>query len=637
MPNLLMRFVFIFIMMCSALLSTVGVSASDSSHAISIQPAHVVVGSALRYHIDPHHTQSIQDILHHNTFQHWPKTQQTVSNFGFDLRSYWFFFELKNDHPQELNRILELSYPMLDHVDFYVVQHNGHIRHIQTGDSLPMQSRPIHHRHFLVPLELESQETLKIFIQVKTTGALQMPLDVWNANAFFKHDQTTLAIQLTMLGILIGLGIYNLFLFFATKEPSYIWYVMTIFSMSFMIVSLYGLSAQFMWHALPELNNMMLIVAIGSSLSFSSMFAYVFLRVNRLHAPVRYVCLFFIFSSVFVVLLDLFVPYSTLIRLSTLASVVEAIGAMGLGLYLWMQGNPQAKFYTVAWGAFLLSTIILVLSKWGFLPSNIWTENALQVGYVAEGFLLSFALAYRMNIERAQRDQARQDILDMQREANELLELKVQERTIELEHLNRSLREISTHDGLTGVYNRIFFEEKMRSEWHRGTRAADPICLLMIDGDYFKKINDQYGHLCGDECLKHIAQQCEKTVNRAGDFVARYGGEEFVVLLSSTSLTGASLIAEKIRRAIQHHPFIWNDRVIELSVSIGVSSILPMPYTDAKTLISQADQACYAAKAAGRNAVYVFRHDNQTMIALHDLLKDRALPEDVQHIDIFLS
>ncbi|MFT7373588.1 MAG: diguanylate cyclase (GGDEF)-like protein [Oleiphilaceae bacterium] len=131
----------------------------------------------------------------------------------------------------------------------------------------------------------------------------------------------------------------------------------------------------------------------------------------------------------------------------------------------------------------------------------------------------------------------------------------------------------------------------------------------MIDVDLFKRFNDTWGHLCGDACLLHIANICKKAVQRSGDTIARYSGEEFVLLLPSTHLAGAAIVAESIRKDIESTPFSWKNESIELTLSLGVASSMPDRTGSYEQLIQFADEALYAAKDAGRNTVLVHQVD----------------------------
>jgi diguanylate cyclase (GGDEF)-like protein len=168
-----------------------------------------------------------------------------------------------------------------------------------------------------------------------------------------------------------------------------------------------------------------------------------------------------------------------------------------------------------------------------------------------------------------------------------------------------SMEALATRDGLTGVANRRQFDFVLDREWRRAVRGRLPVSLLMIDADRFKAYNDNYGHLAGDACLKAIASAVAGAVRRPGDLLARYGGEEFAVLLPGTEEAGAAMVAERARRAVHDlalaHYFNDEKRV---TVSIGLSSLVPQEGMDQRTLIDRSDRALYEAKHNGRNRVY---------------------------------
>ena len=159
------------------------------------------------------------------------------------------------------------------------------------------------------------------------------------------------------------------------------------------------------------------------------------------------------------------------------------------------------------------------------------------------------------------------------------------------------LEELASTDALTGLKNRRKFDATIESEWRRATRYAMPISLLMIDADHFKAFNDRIGHQAGDQLLLGVAICITDSVRRAGDCAARYGGEEFAVLLPGQAAADAMRVAETIRLKVQE----WSDGAERTTVSIGVASVAPVAPMDWPGLVSSADKALYAAKAAGRN------------------------------------
>lgn len=171
------------------------------------------------------------------------------------------------------------------------------------------------------------------------------------------------------------------------------------------------------------------------------------------------------------------------------------------------------------------------------------------------------------------------------------------------DQLNRTL---ATQDELTGLANRRHLNAVLAKEWARSIRSDQPLALAMIDIDYFKRYNDQYGHQAGDECLKRVARTIESNARRSGDLAARYGGEEFLLILPDADATVAQRLAEDVRKSIEAlnlpHVVSPTGRV---SISVGIAALGNAAYKDAESLLRAADQALYLAKDLGRNQVQV--------------------------------
>lgn len=156
-------------------------------------------------------------------------------------------------------------------------------------------------------------------------------------------------------------------------------------------------------------------------------------------------------------------------------------------------------------------------------------------------------------------------------------------------------------DYLTGAGNRAAMEKTLEREQELSRRNKQPLSVLMIDIDYFKNINDTFGHCAGDKILKKVVNQIEK-IARTTDMIFRYGGEEFTLLLNNTTTDGALIIAERIREIIHSTLFEIANETITVTVSIGVTTRLECD--DSESLIARADDHLYAAKQAGRDRVY---------------------------------
>lgn len=172
---------------------------------------------------------------------------------------------------------------------------------------------------------------------------------------------------------------------------------------------------------------------------------------------------------------------------------------------------------------------------------------------------------------------------------------------------NLVLQRLMNSDGLTALSNRRHFDEYLELEWRRAMRDKTQLSLLMIDVDYFKSYNDNFGHLAGDEALRRVADAIRHSSNRSSDLPARYGGEEFALVLPNTSPGGARLVAEKLRQTIAalNIPHIAPRADACLTVSIGLSTLTPQQGHHCRELILAADKGLYTAKHNGRNQVVV--------------------------------
>lgn len=177
---------------------------------------------------------------------------------------------------------------------------------------------------------------------------------------------------------------------------------------------------------------------------------------------------------------------------------------------------------------------------------------------------------------------------------------------IYIRNKTRELEYMMDRDCLTGLYNRSFFMSRLVEELSWAISYNEPLSLMMLDIDFFKKINDTYGHRCGDEVLKKLADVMLSTMRRE-DVIGRFGGEEFIILMSNTSRDAASELGEKLRRAVQNaESDCAESGMLNITISVGLTTFSDSAEPSSDTLIGQADSALYAAKKSGRNRVCVF-------------------------------
>ena len=170
------------------------------------------------------------------------------------------------------------------------------------------------------------------------------------------------------------------------------------------------------------------------------------------------------------------------------------------------------------------------------------------------------------------------------------------------------LRDMAITDGLTKLLNHRFFYDRLHLEFERAKRFDSPLSCLLLDIDYFKKINDTYGHMAGDTVLKKMANRIKQHLRKI-DIAARYGGEEFAILLPHTNAQDAMVLAERIRLDIASTPFATEKGSLKLTISIGVCDVMQADVVASDDLLDRADIALYKAKESGRNNTVVYRPD----------------------------
>jgi diguanylate cyclase (GGDEF)-like protein len=224
-------------------------------------------------------------------------------------------------------------------------------------------------------------------------------------------------------------------------------------------------------------------------------------------------------------------------------------------------------------------------------------------------------LTFYFNQMSQEIQQSRQELADHARS----LEQKVADRTQDLQEeidrrgqaeaalklANYKLERLAYLDGLTQISNRRSFDERFLQEWKRARRNKTALSIVLCDVDYFKKYNDTYGHVLGDECLCNIAQALASVVCRPSDCVARYGGEEFVMLLPDTDTAGAIKVAEAMRSKVHSLEITHGASEVSefVTLSFGVASLIPTGTIPPEALLNRADRALYQAKQAGRDRV----------------------------------
>ncbi|MDK8464623.1 diguanylate cyclase [Marinobacter sp. SS13-12] len=277
--------------------------------------------------------------------------------------------------------------------------------------------------------------------------------------------------------------------------------------------------------------------------------------------------------------------------------------------------GKEITFYGVALLVFLcavLAAALLALFRW-MIVKPIMSLKA-DIASISDAMDYSLRASIKNNDEIGALSREFNSMLGVIESNNtELLRLnaeltskhqKVLEIQSELQSANAELKRLSEHDPLTGLSNRLALEKKLQQAWEILSRTGDPLTVMLADIDHFKRYNDRYGHQAGDDALKQVAAILENAVQRKSDMAARYGGEEFLLVLPGTDVDAAMEIAALIREQIIAAGIEHDCNPVEpyLTISIGVSTVVPHSDLTMEDLVSAADKALYKVKESGRNS-----------------------------------
>lgn len=524
--------------------------------------------------------------------------------FGFSQGAYWFHARLFNQGNNEQRWLLVLQYPLLDNVDVYLRYPDGRIDHLASGDMVPFSSRAIHYRHPNFWVDLPQRTEVELLLRTQSKSSMQVPLAIYTFGAFAEMERDAQIGIGIYNGILLSLLFYNLILWLSLRDSSHFWYMCHIGGFGLVLFCLNGLAFEYLWPRSPWLANHAIPLSMALSQMAMHQFTRKFLELDQRWPSGDRISLAFIAFYAVVGMASFWVDYRLAVKLGTYGVFFGVAAVIYQAYHAMRQGYAPARLFLIAWGALLLGTAMYASVSFGLLPKTFVTEYGIQIGSAMEMILLSFALAFRYANLRSENER-------IVREANEQLERNVSRRTAELSaaleqlaEANSRLRESNRRDVLTGVYNRRHFHEVFEQLLRQAGETRQPLGVLLVDLDHFKKVNDTHGHLAGDECLRVLSRKLADALFADNAVVARFGGEEFVIALPACGKERVLEIAERVRRRVGAEPVLYAGKEIGITASIGAFSVPPGWNQSTDEVLRLVDDALYAAKHGGRNRVH---------------------------------
>jgi diguanylate cyclase len=592
-----------------------------------------LLGKHVEYLEDPSEALGIEQVSSQEYDDKFIHGNVDILNFGLKDSAYWLRFTIRNKSLAEKHWILELARPSMNSVFLYSSLPDGsEFIEKKTGYVFPFSTRDVPHENFVFNLNLASGSEQTYYLRVKDMS-LDLPLRVWSDDAFTLRDQRSRFFIALSFGALFIMLVYNFILLFIMRDLGYVYYAFFQLFLLLYLACVQGYAPRYLWPNVTFPNFFVIPLFIELAVIFLLLFTREFLHIDIDSSAkwIRYA------YRILIGLLVIAIPPTLEIGAKILTVVLPLVlaahvYALVIGVWALSHGYKPARYYLLSWSIYLVVGLGAALHHMGWLTiKQIVPEQAIQFGAVYLVTIQSLALADRINYYKQEHLNAQNGLILQQKETLSLkddlnatlemarleLENRVTQRTQELTKLNAQLsdeinerqraedklKRIASVDFLTGLFNRRHFFEIARQEFIKSDRYKRALSIVIFDLDLFKNVNDTYGHLVGDQALMHIGNLVQE-ITRQPDIAARYGGEEFVILLPETDRPSAQVFAERLRQFVENSPVSYNNILIHLTISVGVSGKDGESGSeDFDQLISQADEALYKAKSAGRNKV----------------------------------
>lgn len=523
---------------------------------------------------------------------------------GKEQAVFWARVKIQSKLPKGNKHVLRVDYPHHEEIRFFQLTDNIQIQSFTVGSGHSYDNRPIRQRTFWFPIEESFGSHHFVYMRFDTRSPVMLPSDILPYSEAVEEEN----LQSIWVGIFFGMTIilvlYNFFLGLSLKDKSHLLFSLYLFSAAILQFALMGYGEQYLWRHSPGTSESVLTFAIPFTVFWGTIFSIIFVDLYKFGSKSdKHLAHTLLFVSAVLCIISFHAAYHMLIMVSSILSVLGlALGAY-MGIKVWRQGNHSARLFILAWLSHCVFLLWFLLDLLGLVMASELGSQGFILGFILEFIFIMLASSDKINKERELRILSQTKLLDMQVAMNSELDSMVKERTLALEKANHKLHDISIRDGLTQLHNRRHFDQVYKKIFADSYNSQHPVAVMMIDIDFFKKINDTYGHTFGDLCLITAANIIKQSVTMDDAITARYGGEEFVVVLPKTTENRARKIGEHIRREFESTEVEQDGNTISMTVSIGIACDIPEHPDRSEELLQAADIHLYLSKKQGRNQV----------------------------------
>lgn len=514
----------------------------------------------------------------------WERETNGSAELGFIDSRIWLRLAVLNEASEARNFLLEVAYPLLDHVRFHVLREDGRLRQFHTGDARAFYPRDVDHPNMLLRFSLRAGEQVAVWADIRTQGSMLLPVRVWQESHFFEHAAREQKFHFFYFGALTTIILINLAVFFTLRERLYLFYSLAVSGYLLFFSTSLGFGQQLLFPDYPWLASQLFVSSMPILALFSLLFAREFMRPAQ-HSPkldlaLRAMIYFEYFNMVAAVVLD----YNLAVKISAVSALFLFLVLFCAGPITWAAGRRSGMFFTIAWIPLTFGFAATSGRASGFLPNNFFTEYAMQLGSGLEAFVLTLALADRLYREREKKIRAQA----------ESLEIETRRHTAQ-----SKLAEAMMRDPVTLLSNRNRFEWLIKKTLEE--RPSEPFIIGVARITRINEITRTLGLASSERVLQKIAYQMNleaslipgviSTRNDLGRVEAAFqlSGDTFGVLIqqsvSEQNVPAYQAILRKLSRPIE-----MDDLAIDLQPHFG-AAVYPVHGDVAAQLIRNAHVA----------------------------------------------
>lgn len=542
---------------CILLLVLLLASSKVSGEPVRFTEGSVLISKYLEIYEDKSNNLGIDQIVNVKGFQ---QSKQETPNMGLSQSTFWIRFTVEN-HSNRSLIYLELAHPLINSCELYKIN----------GSTIPRESikqtdvftkRSVLYQNIVLNLKLARGSSTQYYLKIKGSNQVIFPLILRDQENFSEYSLLSESINGFFAGIILVMVLYNLFIYFSTRDKSYLFYVLYVLSVGLAQIALSGYGFKYLWPSFPGFNSVSTIWFSGIAGIFAMLFVKNFLQLSeRWPFGIHILNLnMVLYSSTFLLNLAGFELLS--FRAVDIAGGVGSLGLLIIGIKLSNEGYRPAKLFLLAWTLFLFGLVLMVLRNINVLPYNTFTTYTMQLGSILEVVLLSIALADKINIFKKEREESQEEALRISkeneriiREQNISLEGKVRERTTTLLKTNEELND--TLNQLRDAQSQLIESEKMASLGQLTAGIAheinNPINFvssnikpLRRDIDDLIQILDSYEDITQTNSLETMQEKLVKAERLKEDLDLNYLKTELDMLLKGME-DGATRTVEIVK------------------------------------------------------------------------------------------